>query len=75
MTSEGGTDALMEAPALYAAIDAIAARSAAWAERRQRQVSQQPGLSDGGAVAPEDAGLQAAAAVKRVTPVESWSWA
>ncbi|KAK9803799.1 hypothetical protein WJX73_000160 [Symbiochloris irregularis] len=36
VVAEGGMDATMEAPALYAAIDALAARAGAWAERHQR---------------------------------------
>ena len=56
----------MEAPALYAAIDALAARAAAWGERRQRQALQRPGAAEDGAATPEDAGLRAALAVKRV---------
>jgi len=36
VTSEGGFDAAMEAPYIYAAIDALAVRAGKWAERRQR---------------------------------------
>ena len=35
LTAEGGWDAAQEAPFLYAAIDALAARAGTWAERRQ----------------------------------------
>lgn len=36
LTAEGGWDAAQEAPFLYAAIDALAARAGTWAERQQR---------------------------------------
>ena len=36
LTAEGGWDAAQEAPFLYAAMDALAARAGTWAERRQR---------------------------------------
>jgi hypothetical protein len=41
VTAEGGEEAAHEAPTIYAAMDALAARAAAWAERRQRQVLDQ----------------------------------
>ncbi|KAK9807857.1 hypothetical protein WJX72_011479 [[Myrmecia] bisecta] len=36
VTTEGGLDAAQEAPFIYSAIDALAARAASWSERRQR---------------------------------------
>ncbi|DBB01557.1 TPA: hypothetical protein ACH3X1_000206 [Trebouxia sp. C0004] len=36
LTAEGGWDAAQEAPFLYAAMDALAARAGTWTERRQR---------------------------------------
>ena len=72
VTSEGGLDAAMEAPFVYAAIDALAARATAWAERRQRLLLEGgvPSAAAGGEpppqLTPEEAGAAAAAAVKQV---------
>ncbi|GAB4820330.1 hypothetical protein N2152v2_007376 [Parachlorella kessleri] len=68
VTAEGGLDAALEAPNVYAAMDALAARARAWAERRVRLLAEQAG--EGGAaalVAPEEAGRAAAMAVKQAT--------
>ena len=76
MTSEGGWEAAIEAPHIYAAIDALAARAAAWTERRQRALLEAqhhrgagggvPAEQQHGLAEPEDAGRAAAAAVKQV---------
>ncbi len=64
VTSEGGLDAAFEAPNVYAAMDALAARARLWAERRQRLLGER---GEGGALAPEEAGRIAAAAVKQAS--------
>ncbi len=62
----------MEAPYVYAAIDALAARATAWAERRQRLLLESGGVPSPAAgghpppLTPEEAGAAAAAAVKQV---------
>lgn len=67
VTAEGGLDAAMEAPFVFAAIDALAARATAWAERRQRLLIEAC-PADGSLQSPEEAGAAAAAAVKNVIP-------
>lgn len=67
VTAEGGQDAIMEAPAIYAALDAMAARAASWAERRQRQLLNAPGIDEAALPSPEEAAAAAAAAVKKVS--------
>ncbi|KAL4855576.1 RING finger protein 10 [Chlorella vulgaris] len=68
VTAEGGLEAAFEAPNIYSAIDALAARARSAAERRQRLL-----LEGGDAIAqdavltPEELGQQAAAAVKGAT--------
>ena len=65
VTTEGGFDAAMEAPYIYAAIDALALRAGKWAERRQRLILE--GVSaDAAVVTPEAASAAAIAAVKEV---------
>jgi hypothetical protein len=64
--AEGTWDAAAEAPHVFAAMDALAARAAAWAERRQRlRVEAAPA---GGAELQDahEAGAAAAAEVKKV---------
>ncbi len=59
----------MEAPYVYAALDALAGRAASWAERHQRHLLQRsppsalPGLQE-----PEAAAAAMAAAVRKVSP-------
>lgn len=67
VTTEGGFDAAMEAPFVYGALDALAARSAAWAERRQHLLLDQA-APDKAASMPEPHAVaaNAAAAVKQV---------
>lgn len=65
VTAEGGRDAAMEAPFIYAAIDALAARAMAWAERRQRMILESH-PEDGSLLSPGEAALAASAAVKEV---------
>ena len=65
VTAEGGQDAAMEAPAIYAAIDALAARAMAWAERRQRMLlDAQP--EDPSLPSPAEAASAASMAIKEV---------
>ena len=65
VTTEGGFDAAMEAPYIYAAIDALALRAGKWAERRQRLILE--GVSaDAALITPEAASAAAVAAVKEV---------
>lgn len=64
--AEGTLDAAMEAPHVFAAADALAARAAAWTERRQRlridaAPADGPELQDA-----HGAGAAAAAEVKKV---------
>jgi hypothetical protein len=57
----------MEAPYIYAAMDALAARATAWAERRQRLLLEgTPPDAAAALQSPEEAGAAAAAAVKQV---------
>lgn len=63
VTTEGGLDAAYEAPNVYAAMDALAGRARAWAERRQRLLVER---GEGGGLAPEEAGRAAAAVIKQV---------
>ena len=66
VTTEGGFDAAMEAPYIYAAIDALALRAGKWAERRQRLILEV--VSAGNVlVTPEAASAAAIAAVKEVS--------
>lgn len=76
VTSEGGLDAAYEAPNVYAAMDALAARARSWAERRQRALlgEGQPGSggvghsAGGGQLASaEEAGRLAEAVVRQAT--------
>ena len=72
VTEEGGTDALIEAPAIYAALDSLGQRVAAWTERQHR--AGQPlgaDLADG-VLSPEEAAACAARAIKQV-PAVHWS--
>ncbi|CAK0785380.1 hypothetical protein CVIRNUC_008588 [Coccomyxa viridis] len=70
VTTEGGFDAAMEAPYIYAAIDALALRAGKWAERRQRLILE--GVSaDAAVVTPEAASAAAIAAVKEMTNAAS----
>ncbi|KAK9868787.1 hypothetical protein WJX84_008695 [Apatococcus fuscideae] len=68
VTTEGGFDAAMEAPFIYGALDALAARSAAWAERRQHLLLDLA-PPDKAATMPEPhvVAADAAAAVKQVS--------
>ena len=64
--AEGTLEAAMEAPHMFAASDALAARAAAWTERRQRlridaAPADGPELQDA-----HEAGAAAAAEVKKV---------
>ena len=68
VTAEGGQDAITEAPALYAAMDAVAARAASWAERRQRMLLDASGNDSASLATPEGCAAIAAAAVKQVLP-------
>ena len=65
VTTEGGFDAAMEAPYIYAAIDALALRAGKWAERRQRLILESAS-ADAALVTPEAASAAAIAAVKEV---------
>lgn len=67
VTAEGGVDAAMEAPYIYAALDALAARAAAWAEHRQRSlISAAPQGAPASMLLPEAVGRQAAEVVRQV---------
>ena len=68
VTTEGGYDAAMEAPYIYAAIDALAVRAGKWAERRQRLLLEAL-PEDSGLPSPESAAAAAIAAVKEVACV------
>lgn len=68
VTGEGGRDAAQEAPNIFAAIDALAARAASFAERRQRMVQERSAEGSEGP-SPRAAAFAAAAAVKQVPPV------
>ena len=65
VTTEGGFDAAMEAPYIYAAIDALAVRAGKWAERRQRLIFEAAPV-DASLLSPEAASAAAIAAVKEV---------
>eukprot|EP00884_Botryococcus_braunii_P023287 jgi/Botrbrau1/9642/Bobra.0131s0019.2 len=68
VTSEGGMEAAMEAPYVYAALDALAARAASWAERRQRHLVDASSPSLAATLQdPHEAGAAMAAAVKKVS--------
>ena len=71
VTTEGGFDAAMEAPFIYGALDALAARSAAWAERRQHLLLDLA-PPDKAATMPEPhvVAADAAAAVKQVGSIQ-----
>ena len=72
VTTEGGFDAAMEAPFVYGALDALACRSAAWAERRQHLLLEQaPPDKTASMPEPYVVAADAAAAVKQVWPLES----
>lgn len=73
VTTEGGFDAAMEAPFVYGSLDALAARSAAWAERRQHLLLDQA-PPDKAACMPEPhvVAADAAAAVKQVRGRYPW---
>ena len=67
VTAEGGIDAAQEAPYIYAALDALAARAAAWAEHRQRNlISAAPQGAAASMLLPEAVGRQAAEVVRQV---------
>ena len=67
VTAEGGTDAAQEAPYIYAALDALAARAAAWADHRQRNlISAAPQGAADSMLLPEAVGRQAAEVVRQV---------
>ena len=79
VTAEGGQDAAMEAPFIYAAIDALAARAMAWAERRQRMIlASHPEdyslLSPGEAASAASAAVKEVRAVKRFLPLCVFAW-
>ena len=65
VTTEGGFDAAMEAPYIYAAIDALALRAGKWAERRQRLILESAS-ADAALTTAEAASAAAIAAVKEV---------
>ena len=65
VTTEGGFDAAMEAPYIYAAIDALAVRAGKWAERRQRLL-QEASPDELAMPSPEAAAAAAITAVKEV---------
>ena len=65
VTTEGGYDAAMEAPYIYAAVDALAVRAGKWAERRQRLLLE-ASPDDLALPSPEAAAAVAIAAVKEV---------
>ena len=65
VTTEGGYDAAMEAPYIYAAVDALAVRAGKWAERRQRLLLE-ASPDDLAVPTPEAAAAAAIAAVKEV---------
>ena len=65
VTTEGGYDAAMEAPYIYAAVDALAVRAGKWAERRQRLILE-ASPEDLAVPSPEAAAAAAIAAVKEV---------
>ena len=65
VTTEGGYDAAMEAPYIYAAVDALAVRAGKWAERRQRLLME-ASPDDLAVDTPEAAAAAAIAAVKEV---------
>ena len=73
VTTEGGFDAAMEAPFVYGALDALAARSAAWAERRQHLLlDQAPPDKAVSMPEPHVVAADAAAAVKQVGKRHYW---
>ena len=63
----------MEAPYVYAAVDALATRAAAWAERRARLLQDASPASSGHA-SPEAIAAAAAAAVKQVSCCEATTY-
>ena len=65
VTAEGGLDAAQEAPYIFAAMDALAARAASWAERRQRLL-QERNCEGADSLSPHSAAVAAAAALKQV---------
>lgn len=64
--AQGGRDAALEAPNVFAAADALAARAASFAERRQRAL-QEAFADESHAVSPQEAASAAAAAVKQAS--------
>ena len=66
VTMQGGRDAAQEAPTVFAAMDALAARAASFAERRQRAL-QEAFVDRADAISPHEAASTAAASVKQVT--------
>jgi hypothetical protein len=71
VTSEGGMEAAMEAPFVYAALDALASRAASWAERRQRRLLESAVPAVAATMQePEEAATMMAAAVKKVQMVK-----
>jgi hypothetical protein len=63
-------EAAMEAPFVYAALDALASRAASWAERRQRRLLESaPPAVVATMQEPEEAASMMAAAVKKVQMV------
>ncbi|KAK9835882.1 hypothetical protein WJX74_010176 [Apatococcus lobatus] len=68
VTTEGGFDAATEAPFVYGALDALASRSAAWAERRQHLLLEHAPPDKAASMAePHVVAADAAAAVKQVS--------
>ncbi|KAI3430854.1 hypothetical protein D9Q98_009263 [Chlorella vulgaris] len=68
VTAEGGLEAAFEAPNIYSAIDALAARARSAAERRQRLLLEGgDAMAQDAVLTPEELGQQAAAAVKGAT--------
>ena len=66
MTEEGGSDAVMEAPAIYAALDALGQRVASWTERQHRSGQPLGAHPAEGVLSPEEAAACAVRAVKQV---------
>ena len=66
VTEEGGTDAVVEAPAIYAALDSLGQRVAAWTERQHRAGQPLGGDPADGVLSPEEAAACAARAIKQV---------
>ena len=65
VTQEGGSDAVVEAPAIYAALDSLAQRVGAWTERQHLGGLPLGAAPAEGVLTPEEAGAVAARAVKQ----------